>query len=206
MEPTPGPSRAHLKSHQREARDCRRPAACGSGQGHTGHRASPPGTVLEAAGASTSPAEAPPRRVEASSSLLRELPHSRPCSTPISVRCPRPGPVHSPSPAHNAPAPLALPRLGSPGSVSPRREAHRQEGVDDVGFDGAQRLVLDDQEDLLLLLQVDEVPKPGLFGEPGAGRRAGQVRIRQPSPEPPLWAAGQLAVLTRPYPGPDSPP
>ena len=53
--------------------------------------------------------------------------------------------------------------------------------MDDVGFDGAQRLVLDDHENLLLLLQADEVPEPGLLGEPECGQTAGQLRARQPS-------------------------
>ena len=37
--------------------------------------------------------------------------------------------------------------------------------MDDVGLDGAERLVFDDDEDLLLLLQVDEVTEPGFFGK-----------------------------------------
>lgn len=88
-------------------------------------------------------------------------------------------------------------------------EAHRQEGVDDVRFDGAQGLVLDDHEDLLLLLQVDEVPKPGLLGEPGEGRwgqRAARIRVgslsaeplRTDLPSPP--SQGQLTAPTPPLP------
>lgn len=38
---------------------------------------------------------------------------------------------------------------------------HRQEGVDDVGLDGAERLVSDQNEDLLVFLQADEVTEPG---------------------------------------------
>lgn len=45
------------------------------------------------------------------------------------------------------------------------KETHREESVDDVGLDGAQRFVSDHHEDLLLFLQVDEVPKPGLLGQ-----------------------------------------
>lgn len=51
----------------------------------------------------------------------------------------------------------------SPGALWP----HRQEGVHDVSLDGAQRFVFNDHEDLLLLLQADKVPKPGLLGQPG---------------------------------------
>lgn len=43
---------------------------------------------------------------------------------------------------------------------------HREEGVDDVGLYGAQRFVPDHYEDLLLLLQVDEVPEPRFLSEP----------------------------------------
>lgn len=86
-------------------------------------------------------------------------------------------------------------------------EAHRQEGVDDVCFDGAQRLVLDDHEDLLLLLQVDEVPKPGLLGEPGGGTwgrglvMSGYTvpsaeRLGTGLPFSPFQARGQFTALT----------
>ena len=40
------------------------------------------------------------------------------------------------------------------------RPTHREEGVDDVSLDGAEGLVSDHHEDLLLLLQVDEVAEP----------------------------------------------
>lgn len=39
--------------------------------------------------------------------------------------------------------------------------------MNDVSLDGAERLVFDDNEDLLLLLQVDEITKPGLLGKSG---------------------------------------
>ena len=42
---------------------------------------------------------------------------------------------------------------------------YREEGVDDVGLDGAQRLVSDHDEDLLLFLQADEVTEPRLLGK-----------------------------------------
>lgn len=38
--------------------------------------------------------------------------------------------------------------------------------MNDVGLDGAQRFVPDHDEDLLLFLQVDEVPKPRLLSQP----------------------------------------
>lgn len=38
--------------------------------------------------------------------------------------------------------------------------------MDDVGLYGAQRFVSDHDKDLLLFLQVDEVPKPGLLSQP----------------------------------------
>lgn len=44
--------------------------------------------------------------------------------------------------------------------------AYREEGLNDVGLDGAERFVSDDDEDLLLFLQVDEVTEPGFLGEP----------------------------------------
>lgn len=47
---------------------------------------------------------------------------------------------------------------------------HRQEGMNDVSLDGAQGLVLDHHKDLLLLLQVDEVPKPRFLGQPRQSR------------------------------------
>ena len=42
---------------------------------------------------------------------------------------------------------------------------HREEGVDDVSLDGAERLVSDHHKDLLLLLQADEVTKPRPLGQ-----------------------------------------
>lgn len=58
---------------------------------------------------------------------------------------------------------------------------HRQEGMDNVRFDAAERLVLEHEEDLLFFVQRDEVPKPGPLGQPeceesdakGSGRRHG---------------------------------
>lgn len=45
------------------------------------------------------------------------------------------------------------------------KTTHREEGVNDVGLDGAERFVSDHDEDLLLLLQVDEVTEPRLLGQ-----------------------------------------
>ena len=42
---------------------------------------------------------------------------------------------------------------------------YREKGLNDVCLDGAERLVSDDDEDLLLFFQVDEVTKPGFFGK-----------------------------------------
>lgn len=61
--------------------------------------------------------------------------------------------------------------------------------MDDVRLDGAQRFVSDDHEDLLLLLQVDEVPEPGLLSQPEETRRScdpgqlmgGRVKVRRVS-------------------------
>ena len=44
-------------------------------------------------------------------------------------------------------------------------DVYREEGLNDVRFDGAERLVFDNNEDLLLFFQVDEVTKPGFFGK-----------------------------------------
>lgn len=52
-------------------------------------------------------------------------------------------------------------RKGTEGKPS----AYREEGLNDVRLDGAERLVFDDDEDLLLFFQVDEVTKPGFFGK-----------------------------------------
>lgn len=38
--------------------------------------------------------------------------------------------------------------------------AYREEGLNDVGLDGAEGLVFDDDEDLLLFFQVYEVTEP----------------------------------------------
>lgn len=53
-------------------------------------------------------------------------------------------------------------RAGARPSCREGREqgAYREEGLDDVGLDGAEGLVFDDDEDLLLFLQVDEVAEP----------------------------------------------
>lgn len=50
-------------------------------------------------------------------------------------------------------------------------DAHGKEGMHDVGLDGAEWFVPDHSEDLLLLLQADEVTKPGLLGQPTEGAR-----------------------------------
>lgn len=47
-------------------------------------------------------------------------------------------------------------------------DTHRQEGVDNVCFDRTQRFVSDHYKYLLLFLQADKVPKPGLLGQPGS--------------------------------------
>lgn len=44
-------------------------------------------------------------------------------------------------------------------------DAHREKGLDDVSLDGAEGFVSDQNEDLLLLLQTDEVSKPGPLGQ-----------------------------------------
>lgn len=44
--------------------------------------------------------------------------------------------------------------------------AYREKSLNDVRLDGAERLVFDDNEDLLLFFQVDEVTEPGFFGKP----------------------------------------
>lgn len=44
-------------------------------------------------------------------------------------------------------------------------DTHRQEGMDNVGFDRTQGFVSDHHEDLLLLLQANKVPKPRLFSQ-----------------------------------------
>lgn len=100
---------------------------------------------------------------------------------------PLPGPhlllqVPFPSPRGRRRQCLSVQGMGPLG----RDKAHRQEGMDDVGFDGAQGLVLDDQEDLLLLLEADEVPEPGLLGQP-AGWSEGLLTPQGqvcPAPDP----------------------
>ena len=42
---------------------------------------------------------------------------------------------------------------------------YREKGLNNVCLDGAERLVFDDNEDLLFFLQVDEVTEPGFFGK-----------------------------------------
>lgn len=165
--------------------------------------------------------QSPPRPVSRPQVPSSKLPRSRPRFTPVSARCPpearpTPGLCTARLPATACLLPWPCPG-GAPGAVAARRKAHRQEGVDDVGFDGAQRLVLDDREDLFLLLQADEVPEPGPFGEPGGGAEgwAGQGTPAEPR-APPLgcrpaccpsqtlpWP--QLPALTR-HPDPDHPP
>lgn len=46
------------------------------------------------------------------------------------------------------------------GEEGREQSAYREEGLNDVCLDGAEGLVFDDDEDLLLFLQVDEVAKP----------------------------------------------
>lgn len=61
--------------------------------------------------------------------------------------------------------------LGSSGDrVQVRNQArqesvYREKGLNDVCLDGAERLVFDDNEDLLLFFQVDKVTKPGFLGK-----------------------------------------
>ena len=49
----------------------------------------------------------------------------------------------------------------------------------DVRLDGAQGLVPNHDEDLLLLLQVDEVPEPRLFRQPAGGEGGERERERE---------------------------
>lgn len=42
--------------------------------------------------------------------------------------------------------------------------------MDDVGLDGAERLVLNHNEDLLLFLQADEVTEPRLLSQSANGQ------------------------------------
>lgn len=46
-----------------------------------------------------------------------------------------------------------------------KRTLYREKGLNNVCLDGAERLVFDDDEDLLLFFQVDEVTKPGFLGK-----------------------------------------
>lgn len=48
---------------------------------------------------------------------------------------------------------------------------YREKGLNDVGLDGAERFISDDDEDLLLFFQVDEVTKPGFFGKSAEKKR-----------------------------------
>lgn len=45
------------------------------------------------------------------------------------------------------------------------QSAYREEGLNDVCFDGAEGLVFDDDEDLLLFFQVYEVTEPRFLGK-----------------------------------------
>lgn len=46
-----------------------------------------------------------------------------------------------------------------------KQNAYREKGLNNVCLDGAERLVFDDDEDLLLFFQVDKVTKPGFLGK-----------------------------------------
>ena len=59
------------------------------------------------------------------------------------------------------------------GEVKMEDGTHREEGVDDVGLDGAEWFVSDHDEDLLLLLQVNEVTKPRLLSQSEREREDG---------------------------------
>lgn len=58
-----------------------------------------------------------------------------------------------------------MPRWPRGGEEESRR-AYREEGVNDVCLDGAEGLVFDDDEDLLLFFQVYEVTEPRFLGKP----------------------------------------
>lgn len=47
---------------------------------------------------------------------------------------------------------------------------HREKGLDDVSLDRAEGFVSDQNEDLLLFLQTDEVPKPGPLSQSANGQ------------------------------------
>lgn len=51
-------------------------------------------------------------------------------------------------------------------SLQMQQSAYREEGLDDVRLDGAEGLVFDDDEDLLLFFQVYEVTEPRFLGKP----------------------------------------
>ena len=67
-------------------------------------------------------------------------------------------------------------REGNPWYVS--GPTHREECVHDVSLDGAERLVSDDHEDLLLLLQADEVAEPRLLRQPGETQHTRKKRTQ----------------------------
>lgn len=56
-----------------------------------------------------------------------------------------------------------------------------EKGLHDISFDRAQGFVLDYHEDLLLFLQIDEIPKPRFFRKSKKGKRKhNQTRSKNP--------------------------
>lgn len=61
---------------------------------------------------------------------------------------------------------------------------YREKGLNDVRLDGAERLVFDDNEDLLLFFQVDEVTEPGFLGKSkGINRKKKKQSVFSRMPE-----------------------
>lgn len=61
-------------------------------------------------------------------------------------------------------------------------ETYGEKSLHNISFDRAQRLVLDHHEDLLLFLQIDEIPKPRFFRKSENERPAWSEKTPMGSP------------------------
>lgn len=57
-------------------------------------------------------------------------------------------------------------------------ETYREKGMDNICFDGAQRLVPNHHKDLLLLFEVNKISKPRFFGK-SVRRKTGVNKTKQ---------------------------
>lgn len=167
-------------------------------------RSQPFRTVLEAVGASTRPSRAPPPPVSRPQVPSSEPPRSRPRFTPVSARCPPP----RPAPSRACAQPVSRPQCACcPGPAQAGPQGQQPRGARLTDRKAWTMSALMELSGLSLMTaktcssfsRLMKFPNQDLLASLGAGRRAGQVRVRWPSPEPPPSGL-RASLLSQPDP------